>query len=364
MSRPSYDARTTRPTSSHLSREYSSADVYTLSKQNPSDAELRSLDRSPRPPAGPSRATASSATSTSTPRILTYQDADEEDDEDEGGWTTTYDDFVPRRASTMYQPGMGHIASSTSKTNVLEMVQQPILAPHDWSIGEKRTDWGKRGSSRGENPRAVPPFKAKVKRVKGFVGRHWKWLLAIVLALIVVVALILYFLLPRVPGVDFQGSNPIIKTSTFAQTSSSPAFFYFTSDLLVNILTWTGIIFAVDASASYIPIIFSMFQVQLSLQETGKVIAQGPRTGIKVNGKTSTIYQIPLTWSGNMSVSDPTFKAVRQACQTIYPTTTRPGLNLTMSVKTNLIGLIGTHHTHPVSIDNVPCPIQFPGNSS
>ncbi|SCV71442.1 BQ2448_3030 [Microbotryum intermedium] len=387
MSRPSYDKRTIRPTSSHLSREYSSADVYALVNEK-SDAELdggsgsggsRSLDPSPG-----ARLGQSGATTAATTRVQGNEDDDDDDDdEDGGGWTTTYDDFNPRRASTMYQPGLTHLASSTSKTNVLETVQQPILATHDWTIGEERTDWGKHGPSRGEKSRRPdPPLKAKAKRAKSFVVRHWKWLLVIVLALIVVVALMLYFLLPRVPAVDFEGSNPVIKTSTLAQTSSSPAFFYFTSDLLINSecfrVCWglvgeTGMPnktdiavdpLAVDASASYIPIIFLMFQVQLSLEETGRVIAQGPRTGLKVNGKTSTIYQIPLTWSGNFSVSDPTFKTVRQACQPIYPTTTRPGLNLTMSVRSTLVGLIGTRHTAPVSIENVPCPIQFPGNSS
>lgn len=109
----------------------------------------------------------------------------------------------------------------------------------------------------------------------------------------------LYFVIPRVPSVDFwrDSSDSVLLAGANPFASSTAGNFSFTSDLHV----------AIDASASWIPVHYDAFRVELRVLETDVPVAHGPNTGLEVPGRKTTVYAIPLNWSGSFgNGSDPT----------------------------------------------------------
>ncbi|ORY89175.1 hypothetical protein BCR35DRAFT_350657 [Leucosporidium creatinivorum] len=275
-------------------------------------------------------------------------------DEEEGpsSWRQSYNDFKPHRGSARYSQGASTLVSSPSY-NKLDLVEQPMLAKEDWTPGEPTKMYHAKADARRQS--AIELKDKVASHSASFLSRRWKVLSIASLVTAVVLVIVLYFVIPRFPSVAFASGDPLIETDDNPFVSSTYGNYSFLSDLHVEI----------NADDSYVPVQYSSFHVELRMFETDEIVAQGPRTGLKVEGRKKTVYAIPLTWSGSFgNATDPTFSAIYSACQHKYDTVTRQTLNLTMTVEGSVVGRIGSHTTERATVRGVECPVQFSASAN
>ncbi|KAK4047194.1 hypothetical protein OIO90_006257 [Microbotryomycetes sp. JL221] len=275
---------------------------------------------------------------------------DQDDDDQQQPWTMSYRDFRRSESNPRLSMNQPQLHSSDS-LKTLGMVKQPTLAKQDWEKGEPTQDLHRKRIQRQQQATQA------TKQAGSWFARHWKRIALVVLILAVIAGILLAICLPRPPKVKFASSaqSVLYDTDTDPFVSQTYGNYSFKSDLFIDI----------DAKSSIIPVTFKSFQVTLRRSETNVVLAQGPRAGFTVPGRKSSVYAVPLTWSGSFGdATDPNFVAVYSACGPIYPTVTRDLLNLTMSATYELVGRIGTFTTDRQSIEGVACPVEFSGTAS
>ncbi|GAA5897146.1 hypothetical protein JCM5296_002239 [Sporobolomyces johnsonii] len=341
---------------------YSSADFYALQT----------------PPTGTPAASASASASSALlhpPR----HDQDSDSDDDDGAGFGTYKDFgavsrqsmatTPKRGSARISqaPTLASNPSGTSifhtldklKLDTVETVNPPRLAKQDWRAGE-----GLREKDIHKAEKAIRK-REEMREIAGeYVDKfrsRWKTLTPLILLSAVTLILVLYFCVPRVPTITFI--NPKVPHPAFNSTDLAP---FISGADPVSFSFDATLSFAIDASASYVPVKYNEFGITVRLQETQGVIATESWKGgaISVPGRRITSYEFPIVFSGNYSSAyDPTFQIMQSACAHIYPTTYRPPLNLTMEVSSNIIGVVNAPN-RTASLHTVDCPIQWSSDAS
>ncbi|GAA5879982.1 hypothetical protein JCM3774_005466 [Rhodotorula dairenensis] len=249
--------------------------------------------------------------------------------------------------------------ASTSKLAVGDdFVDAPILSKTDWKRGEP---------VKVKHEHDAEKQRRKRDRVKGevmdvgfgigeFVKRNWKWIVPLLVFLSVAAILLCYFLIPRTPTITFD--SPKVPSPAFTANNSSP---YISSADPTAFNFQASIAFAIDASASYLPVNYHSFDLTVRLQETGGIVAQQSYGSgeISVPARRVTSYEFPITFAGNYTnANNPTYAAIRSACAHKYATVYRPPLNLTVSVSSSIIGVVNPP-TRIARLDAVECPVEW-----
>ncbi|GAA5993498.1 hypothetical protein JCM10908_000618 [Rhodotorula pacifica] len=265
---------------------------------------------------------------------------------------------------TLADPGAAGAGASTSKIDVGgDLVDAPILSKTDWKRGEP---------VKNKHEHDAEKQKRKRDRVKGevmdvgfgvgeFVKRNWKWIVPPLVFLSVAAILLCYFLIPRTPTITFD--SPKAPSPAFTSSDTEP---YISSADPTSFSFEASIAFAIDASASYLPVNYHSFDLTVRLQETGGIIAQQSYSSgeISVPGRRVTSYEFPITFAGNYTnANNPTYAAIRSACAHKYATIYRPPLNLTVSVSSSIIGVINPP-TRIARLDAVECPVEWSKTAS
>ncbi|KAL7337349.1 hypothetical protein BJY59DRAFT_493687 [Rhodotorula toruloides] len=236
-------------------------------------------------------------------------------------------------------------SASTSKfptTPASELVDAPILSRADWTPGEAMREKDARDAEkkREKRERVVGDVKAAGRGVGGWVRRNWKWLVPLVVFLGVAAILLCYFLIPRTPTITFN--SPKIPDPALTSDDPSP---YVSSADPTGFSFGANLTLAIDSSASYLPVHYRSF-------------------AITVQPKRVTSYQFPIQFYGNYSSSsNPTYQIMRSSCAHLYPTTDRAPLNLTVTVSSEITGVVGTKE-RTARLDAVECPVQWSGTAA
>ncbi|GAA5935098.1 hypothetical protein JCM1841_000329 [Sporobolomyces salmonicolor] len=344
---------------------YSSADFYAL--QTP-----------------PGETPAASASPSASSGLLHHphlprHDLDSDSDDDDGAGFGTYKDFgaVSRQSmATAPKSGSARISQAPTlvsnptgtsifhtldklKLDTVETVNPPLLAKQDWRAGE-----GLREKDIHKAEKAIRK-REEMREIAGeYVDKfrsRWKTLVPLILLSTVTLIVVLYFCIPRVPTITFI--NPKVPHPAFNSTDLAP---FISGADPISFSFDATLSFAIDASASYVPVKYKEFGITVRLQETQGVIATESWKGgaISVPGRKVTSYEFPIVFSGNYSSAyDPTFQIMQSACAHVYPTTYRPPLNLTMEISSNIIGVVNAPN-RTASLHTVDCPIQWPSDAS
>ncbi|BGP26661.1 hypothetical protein Rt10032_c11g4398 [Rhodotorula toruloides] len=320
--------------------------------------------------------------------------ASDGDEDDDGAGFASYGDFgaaAKRRSSVQlvqtqsFKPAMvSHPSGFSTRSNLdpayskpaasasttkfpttpaSELVDAPILSPADWMPGEAMREKEERNAEkkRVKRDRVVGDVKAAGRGAGGWVRRNWKWLVPLFVFLAVAAILLCYFLVPRTPTITFNSS----KIPDLALTSNDPSP-YVSSEDPTSFSFGANLTLAIDSSASYLPVHYRSFAITVRLQETDGVVASQKWDAgeISVRPKRVTSYQFPIEFYGNYSSSsNPTYQIIRSSCAHIYPTTYRAPLNLTVTVSSEIIGVVGTKE-RSARLDAVECPVQWSGTAS
>ncbi|GAA6061206.1 hypothetical protein JCM10212_001527 [Sporobolomyces blumeae] len=269
------------------------------------------------------------------------------------------------RSSTAKFDSMSHlggVAGAGGAGKQSAMYEETVALPkisRDWEPGEGLDEKNDRKYARSRRKRREA--KGVMMEYVDWAKRRWRWLLPAFIAFLVALVLALYFCIPRTPTVTFFSSK--VPKKVFTSTDENP---FITSTEPVGYSFAANLIFAIDASDSYVPVKYSSFGLTVKLRETGGVIGTETWTGgaIEVPGKKVTSYEFPMMFSGNYSsASDPTFAIMKSSCAHIYPTTYRAPLNLTIEVESSIVGVIGAP-TRTASVAVVDCPIQWSGSAN
>ncbi|KAM0751282.1 hypothetical protein T439DRAFT_380271 [Meredithblackwellia eburnea MCA 4105] len=261
--------------------------------------------------------------------------------------TPTYADFNVR-SDKYHSQSMQELLNDTTEA--------PILSGTDWAPGEARRE-KKDSAPRRRAQMAVGEFVQRRRRsCRGSLGwlkegNRGKLLLFVSFGLLCALALVLYFVIPRAPGV---GWVKLTSDDSSPFTSAAEATFHFNANLSLS----------VDARATYIPLQISDFDVEVTDVDTGKVIGTGSLSHGTASARDFTTFVVPVYFSGSyVNSSDATYASVASACGPIYPTTTRTSMSLSVYVSMKVAGLIGKRYGD-TSVTDITCPVEFSSTSS
>lgn len=296
---------------------------------------------------------------------LTLEPSEEQDrydryGEDEEIGFSTRADFNNKstrnsRLSLAYTGNVGYSYQSSGQQSQSMLLDETVP-----STNLSRTDWSKQEIN-DERPDVIRRNELHRKRracgdyLKE--GKRWQTLVFYVFAGLVSLGLILYFTIPRAPFFQLLSRTPLTSTDMNPTTSSlNPTTFRFNANLSI----------AVDARASYVPVHFNRLKMTVSDLGTGGQLATGSLDGSTVPGRKITPVTIPLIFAplngAYSNSSDATYGVIRSSCGTVYPTTIRPSLSLSLVIEMSVRGLIGSTRTS-TQISNIECPVEFPGDS-
>ncbi|GAA5858962.1 hypothetical protein JCM8547_007177 [Rhodosporidiobolus lusitaniae] len=273
-----------------------------------------------------------------------------------GPYGLPYSDSAPYNPATASSASFGKFPTTPAAGDT---VDAPILSKQDWNRGE---------AIREKNVHEKGKAREKREAAAGVLGdlgywirRRWKWLLPVFILLCVAAIVLCYFLIPRTPTITFTSTkvpaNPFTSTDTDPYVSAKdPTAFSFDGSLT----------FALDASASYLPVTYKSFGLRVKLSDTGGTISHTVWGGgeIKVKARGVTSYEFPITFQGNYTDdNDRTYQAMRSACAHKYATIYRPPLNLTVEVEAAITGVVNPPK-RVATLRGVDCPIEWLANAS
>lgn len=185
----------------------------------------------------------------------------------------------------------------------------------------------------------------------------WGWLsprVAVFIAFIMVVglAVMLYFVIPRVPTFAVLSTNPVVAIPNGAsmQVNHSPTNFSMTMGFNLRANNRNGWI----ASKA------NDLRMTITDLNTYKVVGKGQMDELSFPGKQLTPFQFPVEFSYvSLNASgDSTFQDFYQGCGPNIPGVQRPTLNLAIELSMNIVGLLGRKGTN-TQIGNVACPFTL-----
>ncbi|KAJ3556762.1 hypothetical protein NM688_g1846 [Phlebia brevispora] len=253
-------------------------------------------------------------------------------------------------------------SDTTSNTGApVEMVTVPALGP-EWGAEEMR-GMTKRGKREVVNERRAQKWKEWRRGERGLCGRYFtrKFLAWFLFFFCGALGLTLVFVVPRVPGFQFNQDTPLTNASVaFNKTvptefSRAPANFSFPASADLQ----------VDTGSNFLPLVFSWLHATVYDLSTNREVGTGVLGHMTFPAKQQTQLYLPLNFSYvATNDSDQTWNNWYNACKNpaIYSDGTRPPVQFRLTLDFKIDGLIGTKHD-AADITNAACPITLPINS-
>ena len=259
-------------------------------------------------------------------------------------------------------PGSKGDYDAESERGGVEMVTVPALGA-EWGKDEMKAM-----TQRGKNQAKAEKRREKVKRFwrgdEGICGVQWLRRKVIVIgcfALIIVMAVVLAFTIPRVPTFAFNASTPLLPaTGSFNDSiptlfSPAPANFSFAAQASIQ----------VNTQSNFLPLTFNHLRAEVYDLDTNRQVGEGEWEGT-VPGKAFTDLLVPLNFTyGAQNNSDQTWKNWHGSCRNrgSYADNRRPVIKFRLLLHMGIAGLIGDRTT-ATEVSNADCPFELPLNAS
>ncbi|KAK0562848.1 hypothetical protein OC861_005115 [Tilletia horrida] len=260
--------------------------------------------------------------------------------------------FLNEKRTSGYQnladqePGLGHDRSQN--TTGIELVTVPALGTEfskEEMKGMGRAQ--KRKAKINKRKKKVSKWASGEEKIFGLVDRR-VFMIGTFVGLIIL-ALLLYFVIPRVPSIAFLTATPLdpVPNASGMKIGGPPA--NFSMDMLLNLRA--------DNTAGFIPTRASRITVEVTDLTTGAKVGKGSMSDRSFNGRTKTVFQMPVHFQyvSNNLTGDATWQLWHLACGPIYPNTPRPTLTLSVAMTMHVAGLLGSHQTG-TQLNNLKCP--------
>jgi len=233
-------------------------------------------------------------------------------------------------------------------------------------------EWGKdelkNMTKQGRREKKAENFGRKWKAFNrgeyGIFGRKWltrRTIVFFIFGLCAAVGIVLGFTIPRVPGFNINGQNPVVSaTGSFNQSvpvgfSRFPANFSFPGALSLQ----------VDTSSNFLPLVFKHLDAQVYDLDSFHLVGTGYLNRTKVPAKSFSSIQMPINFTYvATNDSDQTWNNWYNACKNKaqYTGGDRPGLRFRLNIDMSIAGL-PTMHSTATSVTNAQCPIELPLNA-
>ncbi|KAG6337378.1 hypothetical protein ID866_1701 [Astraeus odoratus] len=243
----------------------------------------------------------------------------------------------------------------------VELVTVPALGP-EWQRSELKS-MSKSGKRELRNEERRAKWKAWNRGEIGLFGTKWftkKFLVFLVFAICVLIAITLAITIPRVPALSFDGSSPLTAaTGSFNESvptefNRSPANFSFPAYAEIQ----------VDTTSNIIPLTFNSIEAQIWYPSTSMQIGTGYFGKKTLPAKSYPVIEMPLNFTYvATNDTDPTWVAWYDACKNseLYSSGVRPGVNFELILSMDIAGLPSTH-TASTQVANAACPFELPVN--
>ncbi|KAI5479447.1 hypothetical protein MNV49_003591 [Pseudohyphozyma bogoriensis] len=259
----------------------------------------------------------------------------------------TYDDFSNPGGGirSSYRSSQQFQSSSDLLKTELEDLTPPLVGS-EWTPEEARAEKQRKGNERKQRVSGVFTRKRNAVREWWSDGHKAHITLGVGFAFCVMLAFVLYFTIPRSPGIAY-----VSLTSTDSNPLSSSGYANF---------SWNAnITLQLDARATYLPLQISKLSLSISDLNSGSVIATGTKASFKAPARKLSNVTVPILFKGQYSdASDETYADMADACGPEYTNVQRGTLALVVAADFNIVGLIGTKGAK-TQADDITCPVVF-----
>ncbi|PWY98207.1 hypothetical protein BCV70DRAFT_35539 [Testicularia cyperi] len=185
----------------------------------------------------------------------------------------------------------------------------------------------------------------------------WGWLsprVAVFIGFFIVVglALMLYFVIPRVPTFAILSTTPVVAIPNGASMNVNRSPTNFSMDMGFNLRAGNR--------GSWISTKLHDMTMEVTDLNTYKEVGKGDLESLSLPGRTNTPFQFPVHFSYvSLNTSgDQTWQDFYQACGALTPGVTRPTLNLAIKITMKISGLIGRKQAY-TQVNNIVCPFTL-----
>ncbi|KAL1744239.1 hypothetical protein HDZ31DRAFT_39146 [Schizophyllum fasciatum] len=250
------------------------------------------------------------------------------------------------------------IAVDDSGAGPVEMVTVPALGP----------EWGKE---------EMRNMTKKAKRARKYESRHDKWIAWkrgergmcgkwftrkvtawVLFVLIIVIAIVLAFCIPRVPGVSFADNKQYLTNVTDGDLKDTPIEF---NRVPANFSFAAAANLQLNTQDNFLPVHFSNIKAKLYDSESDEVVATGETGSMTLPAKKYPEIELPLKFEYSASNdSDTTWVNWYDSCKNKAASVggERPALKFKLVLKMSIVGLPKTYGG-AVSANNAECPFEL-----
>jgi len=230
----------------------------------------------------------------------------------------------------------------------IELVTVPALGTEYSNVEMKGMTRNKRRKSKvAAKKRKLSKWASGEEKIFGLVDRRMAMIGSFVF--LAFLALLLFFVIPRVPNIAFLTAKPLDAVPDASGMSIGGPPRNFSMDMLLNLRA--------DNMAGFVPSRASKITVEVTDLATNAKVGKGSLSDRSFPGKKKTVFQMPVHFeyvSRNLT-GDATFALWFAACGPQYPNAVRPTLTLQVAMTVHIAGLLGSHSTG-TQLNNLACP--------
>lgn len=254
---------------------------------------------------------------------------------------------APNTSNRLSGTGPNHADSTTG----IELITVPAL-------GNEYTKEELKEMTRGSKRRRKRAHRKKKCALWVSGEDHlWGWLsprVAVFIAFFFCVALavLLFFVIPRVPSFAILSTNPVVAIPNGASMSVSHSPTNFSMEMGFNLRA--------SNQAGWIPTQATDLTMQVTDLNTYRLVGKGSMDSISFKGRGNTEFMFPVQFSYvSLNASgDQTWQDFYQGCGPNIPGVSRPTLNLGVSISMKISELLG-RKGESTQVNNVACPFTL-----
>ena len=225
---------------------------------------------------------------------------------------------------------------------------------------ERMTRAYRRGERLRKQKRLCGAWLRGERRCFGWLGRGS--VLIFLFIFMALLAVLLYFVIPRAPGTCSATNCADIDLVTHEALTAATK----KSDIELTPIPkgfkMNGTLhFRVDYTNGWIPVHLLSLTTQVKLAKTNKVIGHGTVPSQWIPGHKTSDLKVPISFSHKSvnQTGDDTQLTIQDACAHLYQGVRRPSMDFRIHVKMDLGGIVSPHEKD-LTLNNVECPWEFP----